>query len=81
MSTILLSPEVEQAAQQEAERLGLTLSDLVAQVLRTKLLPQKTSHPAVSAQTVEWDRWLLALGKDCGVSLSDESLSSEGLYE
>ena len=29
----------------------------------------------------EWERRLLAIGTDCGVSLSDEALSSEGLYD
>jgi predicted DNA-binding antitoxin AbrB/MazE fold protein len=29
----------------------------------------------------EWERRLLGVAKDCGVSLSDLALSSEGLYE
>jgi hypothetical protein len=29
----------------------------------------------------EWERLLLSAASDCGVSLSNEALSSEGLYE
>ena len=29
----------------------------------------------------EFERLLVSLGKDCGVSLSDEALSSEGIYD
>ena len=29
----------------------------------------------------EWGRKLLSIGVNCGVSLSNEALSSEGLYE
>ncbi len=29
----------------------------------------------------EWERQLLQLAKDCGVSLSDSAVSSEALYE
>lgn len=29
----------------------------------------------------DWERRLFALGKDCGVSLPPEALTSEGLYE
>jgi hypothetical protein len=29
----------------------------------------------------EWERRLRALAMDCGVSLSNEALSSEGLYD
>ena len=29
----------------------------------------------------DWERRLLAIGTDCGVSLSDEALSSDGLYD
>ena len=29
----------------------------------------------------EWEQRLLAVAKDCGVSLPDSALSSEGLYE
>jgi predicted DNA-binding antitoxin AbrB/MazE fold protein len=55
------------------------------------LLPDKTRvKVTVDAQSVEpariepqdeWERRLLGVAKDCGVSLSDSAVSSEGLYE
>jgi hypothetical protein len=29
----------------------------------------------------EWERGLIAMGRNCGVSLSNEAVSSEGLYD
>jgi hypothetical protein len=29
----------------------------------------------------EWERWLFAAAIDCGVSVPDAALSSDGLYE
>ena len=41
--------------------------------------------PTLSSGTIpphnEWERQLLQLAKDCGVSLSDTAVSSEMLYE
>lgn len=50
--------------------------------LRVKLTidAQSVSKPAVQPQD-EWERRLIGVAKDCGVSLSDSTLSSEGLYE
>jgi hypothetical protein len=46
-------------------------------VLQERLLPSGTSF----APQDEWERRLLGLGSDCGVSLPDSALSSDGLYE
>jgi predicted DNA-binding antitoxin AbrB/MazE fold protein len=55
------------------------------------LLPDKTrvrltvSDRVEDSSTIEprddWDRSLLAAGQDCGISLSNVAVSSEGLYE
>jgi predicted DNA-binding antitoxin AbrB/MazE fold protein len=37
--------------------------------------------PAPIEPRDEWERSVLALAKDCGVSLSDAAISSEGIYE
>lgn len=39
-----------------------------------------TSSSIIEPQD-EWERRLLELAKDCGVSLSDSAVSSDGLYE
>ena len=41
---------------------------------------QTVSEPAMQPQD-EWERSLIGVAKDCGISLSDSALSSEGLYE
>jgi predicted DNA-binding antitoxin AbrB/MazE fold protein len=41
---------------------------------------QLTTHGAVEPRD-EWERRLLDQATDCGVSLSNVALSSEGLYE
>lgn len=49
-------------------RVKLTVDDRVESTLTIK--PQD-----------DWERTLLATGQDCGVTLSDAAVSSEGLYE
>lgn len=42
------------------------------------------AQPAAAAPLApqdEWERHLLGIVKDCGVSLPDSAVSSEGLYE
>jgi hypothetical protein len=41
---------------------------------------QSIVQPLLEPQD-EWERHLLGIAKDCGVSLSDSAVSSEGLYE
>jgi hypothetical protein len=75
--TITLSPDVEAALNERARRLGVSPEALASSILREKLAPPA---PPIEPQD-EWERRLLELGTDCGVSLSHEALSSEGLYE
>jgi hypothetical protein len=49
-------------------------------------LPEGTRVRIIAAPTPpqprdEWERRLLALAKDCGVSLADSALRRESLYE
>ena len=39
-----------------------------------------TSDPLLEPRD-EWERRLLGIGLNCGVSLSNEAVSSEGIYE
>jgi len=43
-------------------------------------LPKSRTGEAIQPRD-EWERGLLAAASDCGVSLSNEAVSSEGLYE
>lgn len=77
--TITLTPDIEQILTQEAEKKGITLEALALTKLRTPVpvdyrddLPPPTS---------EWQRELRSIGIPCGVSLTDEQVSRESLYD
>jgi hypothetical protein len=73
--TITLSPDLEAAVNEQARQKGISPESLVLNALREKFAAQP-----VEARD-EWERLVLAAGTDCGVSLSNEALSSEGLYD
>jgi hypothetical protein len=75
--TITLGPELEAALTEAAQRQGVAPDVLALEVLRERFL---APAPAIQPQD-EWERRLLGLAKNCGVSLSDEALSREQLYE
>ncbi len=74
---IRLGPELEAALNESARQQGVPPEVLVLSVLRNRFLPSGTSF----APQDEWERKLVDLASDCGVSLPDSALSSEGLYE
>ena len=74
---ITLMPELEAALVQAANRRGVSPDVLAIDVLRERFLDASTSPKPQD----EWERSILGLAKDCGVSLPDSALSSEGLYE
>ena len=74
---ITLGPELEAALNEAARRQGVAPEVLALNALRDRFLaPARTDE-----SRDEWERRLRQIGIDCGVSLSDEALSSEGLYE
>ena len=77
--TITLSPEMQAALEQRARQQGTTPETLVVAALQEKLA---LTAPALSVQAQDdWERLVLGLGTECGVSLSHQALSSEGLYD
>jgi hypothetical protein len=74
---IKLTPELEAALQKHARQRGMEPENLALEVLQERFLP--TSLPVEPRD--EWERGLLAAARDCGVSLPDSALSSEGLYD
>ena len=74
---ITLGPELEAALDEQARRQGVAGEVLALDALRERFL---APVPPVQPQD-EWERRLLGLAKDCGVSLSDAALSREALYE
>jgi hypothetical protein len=75
--TITLPPQLEAALAAEAARRGVAPEELAVDVLRERLLPQV---PDLEPRD-EWERRLLGLARNCGVSLPDSAVCSEGIYE
>ncbi len=84
MTTITLTPEIEQEVAKRAQELGTTPERLVLDKLY-KEFPITTAVreglPRLFEPQDEWEQRLLSVGTPCGVSLSNEAVSSEGLYE
>ncbi len=74
---ITLPPQLEAVLSEQARRRGVTPEVLALDALRERFLP--ASAPLEPRD--EWERRLLGLAIDCGVSLSDEALSREEMYE
>lgn len=73
---LTLPPQLESALAEQARRRGVAPEALAVDVLRRHLLP---AAPPVPAD--EWERRLFAAAVDCGVSVPDAALSSDGLYD
>lgn len=73
---INLDPELEAALNEVARDKGVAPEVLALNVLRERILEMAKLLPQD-----EWERGLLALARDCGVSLSNWAVSSEGIYD
>jgi hypothetical protein len=74
---ITLEPELEAAVNAAARQRGIAPEALALSTLRERFLGMAALLPPRD----EWERGLLAMARDCGVSLPDSALSSEGLYD
>lgn len=74
---ITLSPELEAALNEAARRQGVAPEVLALSALRARFL----DTAALLQPQDEWERRLRSLAKDCGVSLSNWAVSSEGIYD
>jgi hypothetical protein len=73
---ITLPPHLESALAAQAHQRGVTPETLALDVLCQHLLPAAPPIPVD-----EWERRLFAAAVDCGVSVPDSALSSDGLYD
>jgi hypothetical protein len=74
---ITLEADLETVLTHLARQQGVPAEELALNALRaTFLAASKQNEPRD-----EWERQLLAVATDCGVALSHEAVSSEGLYE
>jgi len=74
---ITISPEREAALNDVARWQGIAPEVLVHNDLRERFLPPA---PLIEPRD-EWERRLRSLANDCGVSLPDSAVSTEGLYK
>ena len=73
---IAINRELEDALRQQAEEQGISPEDLAVSVLQSRFISKPGNDPRD-----DWELRLQALTVDCGVSLSDEAVSSEGIYD
>lgn len=71
-----LDPELEAVLQEQARCAGVAPEQLILQYLQERLRLAAKLQPRD-----EWERGLLESARPWGVSLSNEALSSEGLYD
>ena len=71
---ITVDPELEAALSDESRRRGVAPESIALDALRKRFLPALQPRD-------EWERTLLDAAIDCGVSLSDEALSREKMYD
>ncbi len=74
---ISIGPELEAVLIEQARRQGTTPDALAVSVLREGLMAKAITLPSQD----DWERRLRSLAKNCGVSLSNTAVSSEGLYD
>ena len=75
--TIKIGPEQRTMLTTLARELGKTSGELALELLTQRI---KAKYSLREPQD-DWERQLLALGRDCGVSLSNEALSREEIYD
>ena len=74
---ITVAPDLEPALNDQARKRGVAAEALALQALRERFLA-----PALRIQSRdEWEQRLRSAAPDCGVSLANEAVSSEGLYD
>jgi hypothetical protein len=74
--TLTLEVDLAAALNEQARRQGLAPEVLAVNALRERFLAAAALQPRD-----EWERGLLEAARDCGVSLPNSALSSDGLYE
>ncbi len=74
---INLPPQLEAALCEQARQRGVTPEIVALDALRERFLPKV---PPVEPRD-DWERRLFGAALDCGVSVPDSALSSDGFYE
>ena len=72
-----LNPELEAALIDQARHRKIAPEVLAVETLRERFQNAAASSPSKD----EWEQRLRGLAKNCGVSLSNSAVGSEGIYE
>jgi hypothetical protein len=75
---IKIEPDLEAALAEQAkqQQQGVAPEDLAVRALRDRFLAKTMRVPRD-----DWERRLREIATDCGVSLSNQAVSSEGIYD
>ena len=76
---VVLTPELEKIVKAQAQRTGKTAEEVVQETLRHGLMPDHRDQ--LPPPRSEWERRLREIGRPAGVSLTNEQLSRENIYE
>ena len=79
--TITLTPDLETVVLKRARDRATTPESIVLEAIRNQLGPESSPPVVLPQPRDDWERRLLRVGTPCGVGVSDEALSSEGLYD
>ncbi len=74
---IKLAPNLEATLNELARQQGISPEELALNTIRQHLLGRSAQ---IQPQD-EWERRLLGAASDCGVALSHDAVSSDGLYD
>lgn len=76
---VSLNPDIERLIKERAERSGQPADQIVNDALRRQFLPRVIED--LPPPRDEWERRLRSIGVATGVSLTDEQVSRECIYE
>ena len=79
--TITLTPHLQQAVFERAREQQTTPEAIILDAVREKLSERARDDQSQGQPPDEWQKRLRKLASHCGVSLSNEAVSSEGLYD
>lgn len=80
--TITLTPDIEAAVAEKAHQQGTSPETLALNSLRETFVAKATHRPVTLIEPRdEWERRLANIGVETGISLTDEQVSSEGIYQ
>lgn len=80
--TITLTSDIEAAVKEQARQRGTSPETLALNTLREQFAAKPIHRPVPLIEPRDdWERQLARIGIEIGISLTDEQVSSEGIYQ